>query len=95
MKLPEEVVRHVAKLSALRLSDYEVEIMQEQLGRIIEYVDQLAQVNTQDVSPTSHVHGSVNAFRDDVVKKSYEVSDVRSLAPDYGMGGFRVPKIIS
>lgn len=95
MSLSDETVRHVAKLASLDLSDEEVSEMREQLGEIIEYVNQLSEVATEGVTPTSHVHGVVNTFREDIVKESYSVEEVRALAPDYGLGGFRVPKIVS
>ena len=95
MSLTDETVRHVAQLASLELSDEETAEMRQQLGEIIEYVNQLSQVSTEGVPPTSHVHGVVNTFREDIAKESFSVEEVRALAPDYGLGGFRVPKIIS
>jgi aspartyl-tRNA(Asn)/glutamyl-tRNA(Gln) amidotransferase subunit C len=94
MSLDEKIVRHVAKLSALELSDEEVSRFGKDLGEILEYVDGLSKVAIHGVSPTSHVHGVVNDFRDDITKDSMPVEQVAEMAPDFKGGGFRVPKII-
>ena len=95
MSISEETVKKVAKLASLELSNEELERMQRQIGEILDYVDQLSKLNTEGVRATSHVHGAINAFRDDVVKESLTLDKVKSIAPDYRPGGFRVPRIIS
>ncbi len=94
MSLGEKEVRHIAKLSALELSEQEVSKYSTELGNIMEYVDRLASVNTLGVIPTSHVHGVVNYFRDDIIKDSLPFDEVARIAPDFIPGGYRVPKII-
>ena len=94
MALSRQVVEYVAKLSALSLDNDEIETMQRELGDTLEFVAQLEGVSIEGVEPTSHVHGAINAFRDDVTKPSLSVEEVGRLAPDFGSGGYRVPKII-
>lgn len=94
MSLPKEIVEYVAKLSALRLSPEEISKMQVDLGDTLEFVAKLQSVDTAGVPPTSHVHGSVNAFRDDITKPSLAVEDLKKMAPDFASGAYRVPKII-
>ena len=94
MSLSKEIVEYVAKLSARRLTPEEIAKMQVDLGDTLELVAKLQSVDTDGVRPTSHVHGSVNAFRDDVTKPSLAVDDLKQMAPDFVSGGYRVPKII-
>ena len=94
MSISEETVRKVAKLAALELKDDEVHTLKDQLGEILDYVDQLSKLPTEGIKPTSHVHGVVNAFRDDVAKESLPIEKLEKIAPDFALGGFRVPKII-
>lgn len=94
MSISEETVRKVAKLAALELKDDEVHTLRNQLGDILDYVDQLSKLSTEGINPTSHVHGVVNAFRDDIAKESLAVEKLEKIAPDFALGGFRVPKII-
>ena len=95
MSITEETVKKVAKLSALELSEEDTHRMKAEIGSILDYVDQLSKLDTKGVKPTSHVHGVVNFFRDDVVEESLPLDKVKMNAPDFRTGGFRVPKIIS
>ena len=51
-----EGVRHVANLARLEFNDEETEHFTEQLTRILEYIGQLNELETDDVPPTSHIH---------------------------------------
>jgi len=95
MPLNEKIVRHMAKLAALALSDEEISKRKDELDELLSYVAKLDSVSTIGVVPTSHAHGAINAFRDDIIKISLPVGQVVSNAPDFVKGGFRVPKIIS
>ena len=95
MSLSENEVRHIAKLAALQLNDDEVKHYQQELNQILGYVEQLSEVDTKGVAPTSHVHGVVNGFREDIVKPSLSSDDLKKIAPDFCPEGFRVPKVIA
>ncbi len=94
LSLTDDSVKHIAKLSSLELSEEEVIKMKTDLNDILGYMDKLSKVNTKGVSPTSHVHGITNVFREDLAKKSMEMEEIKKFAPDFGVGGFRVPKVI-
>ncbi len=94
MSLTEKEVRHVARLSAIELKDEEVPKYQTELGDILQYVERLSQLQTRGVVPTSHVHGVVNFFRDDIIRDSIAAEELERFAPDFKNGFFRVPKII-
>lgn len=67
MKLTKDQVKHVAALARLGLSDVETEKFQSQLSGILDYVEQLGEVDTEGVSPTAQVTGLLNVMREDVV----------------------------
>ncbi len=94
MTFSEQDLQHIAKLAALDLSQEEMESLSSDLSTILEYVNALSQLPTDGVVPTSHVHGSFNAFRDDIIKDSLSTDSVKQNAPDFGSDGFRVPKVI-
>ena len=94
MSLTEEEVRHVAKLACLALSDEEAKKIKNQLSSILDYIDKLSELNTKGVVPTSHVHGVVNAFRDDVVKESLAIEALEQNSPGFRNGCYVVPKIL-
>lgn len=55
MKISKEEVKHIAMLSRLELDEREIELYQDQLSRILEYVEKLNEIDTSQIEPTSHV----------------------------------------
>lgn len=68
-------VAHIAKLARLTLTPAEEEKMAKELSSILQYVDMLGEVNTDDVAPTAQVTGLTNTLRDDVVIPSDALPD--------------------
>lgn len=94
MKITEEEVKHVAHLSRLHLDEKELAVMTEQLDTILSYVDKLEELDTKGVEPTTHAFSKVNAFREDVVKKSLPQDKSLKNGPVQDSTSFQVPKII-
>jgi len=66
MKLSKEEVLKIAKLSRLELTEAEVEKFSGQLSDVLEYVEKLNEIKTDDVPETSQVTGLENVYRADV-----------------------------
>lgn len=66
--LSKDDVKHVAKLSRLNLTDDEVARFQSQLSSVIGYIDELSEVDTSNVTPTSQTTGLENVDREDELK---------------------------
>ena len=64
------------------------------LSRMIGYVDQLAELDTDGVEPMSHVFPLVNVFREDEVKPSMARELILQNAPKQKDGCFLVPKTV-
>ena len=94
MKITKQEVEHVAKLARLELSDTEQEMLTDQLSNILTYVEQLNELDTKGVEPTSHVLDINNVMRDDVPSVSLNQERALANAPDKSAGYYRVPKII-
>jgi len=69
-KLTRDDVLKLAKLSRLQLTDEEITQFTEEISAILQYVEQLQNVDLKGVEPTSQVTGLVNVTRPDV-EKSY------------------------
>ena len=93
-KIDETLVRKVAKLSRLDLSDAEVSEFTRQLSDILEYVEKMNQLNTETVHPLAHCLPLSNCFREDVVKESLGTEKVLANAPESDGDFFKVPKIL-
>ena len=88
-----ETVKHIAKLARLSLSEQEEALYTEQLGKIIEYFDELKAIDTTGVEPMSHALSMTHVMRDDVVVPSPGHTSLLAGAPEAEKGFFRVPKI--
>ena len=93
-KIDQQQVRKVAKLSRLDLSDAEVEEFTGQLSAILDYVEKMNELDTENVEPLAHCLPVHNVFREDVVKESLGAEKVLANAPQQDGEFFRVPKIL-
>ena len=89
-------VKKLGVLSALTITDAEVEALVLQLGDILGFVEQLAEVDTTGVEPTYQVTGLENVMRDDEVI-DYELSrdDLLKNAPDQQDGHIKVKRVLA
>ena len=90
---PEEVA-HVAHLARLTLSEAEQEQFTAQLGAILDYMEQLNEVPTEGIEPTSHVLDLVNVFREDRVRQTVTVEALLHNAPQSAHQYVVVPRIV-
>ena len=93
-KISSSDVRKVAKLARLELPEDQIEIYTAQLEEILSYVDQLQEIDTQNIPPTTRAVEVVNAMREDFVKVDCSRDDILNQAPHREGDFFRVPKIL-
>lgn len=93
-KIDAEQVRKVAKLARLDLTDREIAEFTGQLSAIIDYVEKMNQLDTENVPPLAHCLPITNCFRDDCVKDSLGTEKTLANAPDKDEQFFKVPKIL-
>lgn len=89
-----EEVLHIARLAKLKLTEEEVELFQEQLGKILEYFKKLEEVDTKGVEPLKHVVVTENVFREDEPQDSVSPEEALKNAPKRRDDYFEVPKVI-
>ena len=94
MSLSAEQVRWVANLARLELTDAELATMTGQLNRIVEYVDQLQELNTEGVEPLAHALEIANVFRADEPQPSLTVDEALANAPRRRGDFYAVPAVL-
>ena len=72
-KITPREVRYVAELARLELVPGEEELLTSQLNRILEFMDQLRELDTADVVPTAHILPLQNVLREDLVRPGLPV----------------------
>lgn len=94
MSVDTDTVRHIAKLARIAMSDDELERLVPELNNILNWVEQLGEVNTDGVEPLTAVIPSKLRLREDKVTDGDCRDDVLANAPLAEHGFFAVPKVI-
>ena len=84
----------IARLARLWIRPEQIERLSEKFNEIIEFVQQLESYDTSAISAMSHVHGTNNVFREDIVEPSLDPGVVKDMAPDTSGRFIRVPIIV-
>ncbi len=95
MTIDNEQVRKVAHLARLELKPEEEEKFTTQLSSILEYFEQLSELDTETVPPTTRAIDVSNITRDDLLEPFPNREEILSCAPEQDGDFFKVPKIMS
>lgn len=91
-KITDETIEYVSILAKLELSDKEREQAKNDMGRMLDYIDKLGELDTEGVEPMSHVFPVQNVFREDVVTNSDMREQLLSNALEQKDGMYVVPR---
>ncbi|OCR00464.1 asparaginyl/glutamyl-tRNA amidotransferase subunit C [Oscillatoriales cyanobacterium USR001] len=95
MKIDREQVLKVAHLARLELTEIETEQFTTQLSSMLDYFEQLSELDTSDVLPTTRAIDVSNITRSDELEPFTNLEAILASAPDRDGEFFRVPKIMS
>jgi len=88
-------VQHLAQLSSLQLANTELDELQADIATILEYIDQLSELDTSGVEPTYQVTDLDNVWRDDaIVESSVSREQLLALSPEALNHQVKVPKVL-
>ena len=93
-RITKEQVQHVANLARLAITEEETEKLTKQLDQIITFAEQLNELDTENVQPTTHVLHMKNVLREDKASQGLPREEVLKNAPDHQDGQIRVPGIM-
>lgn len=94
MAIKKDAIKYAAGLARIELRQQEEELFAEQLNRILAYMEQLNELDTENIEPMSHAVSMGNILREDIAKRPLSNDDALKNAPEKEKGFFRVPKII-
>ncbi|MBW4329580.1 Asp-tRNA(Asn)/Glu-tRNA(Gln) amidotransferase subunit GatC [Stakelama sp. CBK3Z-3] len=94
MSVDKATVQKIASLARIAVSEEEAERLVPELNNIIGWVEQLGEVDTSNVEPTTAVIPNTLRLREDVVTDGNVRDDVLANAPQAEHGFFAVPKVI-
>lgn len=90
----DETIEYVSILAKLELSKEEKEAAKKDMGRMLDYIDTLNELDTTGIEPMSHVFSRNNVFREDVVTNTEDRENMLKNAPECKEGAYKVPKTI-
>ena len=94
MKISEDEVKHIANLARLKFTDSEVTKFTNDLASIVEFADELNEIDVTDVKPTAHILDIHNVFRKDETHESYDREKLLQNAPTKAAGCISVPQVV-
>ena len=92
--ISDETIDYVGILAKLDLTPSEKEAAKKDMGRMLDYIDMLNELDTSAVEPMSHVFPVNNVFRKDVVTNGDDRDEILANAPAKKDGAFMVPKTV-
>jgi aspartyl-tRNA(Asn)/glutamyl-tRNA(Gln) amidotransferase subunit C len=95
MQIDRALVDHLANLSKLYFTDEEKETMQQDLAKMIGFVEKLNELDTTGVEPMRHMSQVQDVFRNDVAAAPMHVKEALENAAVHGEEFFMVPKVFS
>ena len=94
MEITEEIVDHIAHLARLEFKgDAKIAIRQD-LSRIIQFMDNLSELDTENVEPLIFMSDEVNVLREDVAQETLSQAEALKNAPKKDSDYFRIPKVL-
>ncbi len=93
-RISKDEVKKVAELARIKLDDVEVAHHADQLDKILDYINQLEKIDTEDVPCTTRAIEMINVLRTDKSDLYKSRKDILNLAPAKENSFYKVPKII-
>ena len=94
MKIDKNTINKIAKLSRIKLEEKEADSLIKDLNSILDWVEQLNEVNTEKVEPLSNISLSKLPKLEDIAENKNSSKEILSNAPDKLEGYFAVPKVV-
>jgi len=94
MRITDETIEYVAALSKIILGEEEKEKAKVDLSNILEHMEIMNTLDTEEIEPMDHVFAIKNVFREDVVTGENNREEILKNAPRKSQGSFVVPKTV-
>lgn len=94
MKITEELIDHIAHLARLEFQGEDKVSIQKDMERMIEFVDKLSEIDTENVEPLIFMSEEINRLREDEPKITVTHEEALKNAPKKDSDYFRIPKVL-
>lgn len=94
MSIDQKTVARISQLARLKIPEDEQKHVAGELNKILEWIEQLNEVNVAGVEPLANVNDGTLRRRKDVVNDGGKVTDIMANAPAHTADFFTVPKVV-
>ena len=94
MSIDNSIVKKVAKLARIKTTLEEEQSLKQELNNILDWVDKLQKVDTENIAPMLSVSNEPMPMREDIVTSKLDNKQILSNAPQKKAGFFVVPKVV-
>ena len=93
--ITDEDIENIAILSKLDLAEVEKSKAKEDIELMLNYIDKMNELDTENIEPLSHIFEVNNVFREDIIVNGDESKNMLRNAPEVEKECFKVPKTVS
>ena len=94
MKIDKKTVDKIAKLSKLKFNEEEGNLILNDMNKMLEFIDQLNELNTKDIDPLIHMSDEVNKLRNDINQELISQKEALKNSPEKDSTYFKLPKVL-
>ena len=94
IKVNDILVENLSKLAKLKFDKKSGEKMKSDLSKILEFVDAISQINTEDIAPLIYMSDEVNVLRNDEIRNEVSQKEALKNAPQKDSDYFKVPTVL-
>ena len=94
MKVTDDIVKHIAHLARLEFKGEELEASRGDMEKIIDFMDKLSEIDTENIEPLIFMNENVNVLREDVSNQTLTKENALSNAPKSDSDYFRISKVL-
>ena len=94
MKIDKKTVAKIAKLSKLKFNEEEGELILKDMNKMLDFIVQLNELDTDDIEPLVHMSDEVNKLRKDINKEQTSQKEALKNSPEKDSTYFKLPKVL-
>jgi aspartyl-tRNA(Asn)/glutamyl-tRNA(Gln) amidotransferase subunit C len=94
MKIDKDSIKKIAHLARLEFDENGVEKMSKDMSKILDWVEKLNEIDTEDVEPLTTMSTEINVMREDQISNQLDREAGLKNAPKSDSDYFRVPKVL-
>ncbi len=94
MKINKEIITKLSSLSKLKFNNEETELISEDLSKMVNFINQLKEIDTEGVEPLIHMNEEINNWREDKLGEVLDQKKALSNSPNKDSTYFKLPKVL-